>query len=450
MERPFSAFEEYMLLDDSPAYPMDSFRGLRFSGHVDVSLLEAAIRDTVRLHPMLRSIARPTGRGRFVWVEVDQPLFFRRVAGPIDRPYPVLEPIDLQRETGLKVYVVEEADRCAVLMQFHHSVSDGIGEMQFVGDVLCRYAALAEGRVPEENPRKLDAALLPMRISAGMTFREYLKYHWYFNGTAMRQLFRRPAPLNPDWKGDPQEPAGEYPAMRVLELSADETRRVFAAVKKRQMTVNDLLLGVLFRTISAWRRRWTDAKDQPWLRVSMPMNMRDETHRHMPAANHVTMVFLDRRPGQCEDADALLQGIHRETQWIKRTCQKYVLHLFLWVGRWLPGGLAWHLKQGKCQATCVLSNLGKVLETVPLPRDETGRIRVPGAVLEEVDAAPPIRKKTLVSLSALTYGNQIRLIMRYDHKNMTPEQADDFLRALYDELTGEFSSRAPNSTPPSP
>jgi hypothetical protein len=157
----------------------------------------------------------------------------------------------------------------------------------------------------------------------------------------------------------------------------------------------------------------------------------------MPAANAVTMLFLDRRERDFSDPDELLQKIHQETEWIKRTEQKHFLLLTLSIRDRLPGGISWELKSQKCQATAVLSNLGKVFELLPFMRRHDGRFFVGNAVLEEIDATPPIRPGTLVSFSTLTYANRLRLILRYDAKNMTAEQANDLLQIFFSFMKSE-------------
>jgi hypothetical protein len=157
----------------------------------------------------------------------------------------------------------------------------------------------------------------------------------------------------------------------------------------------------------------------------------------MPAANAVTMLFLDRQEREFSNPDELLQKIHQETEWIKRTEQKHFLLLTLNIRDRLPGGIGWELKSPKCRATAVLSNLGKVFESLSFMRRHDGRFFVGNAVLEEIDATPPIRSGTLVSFSALTYANRLRLILRYDAKNMTAEQANNLLQILFSFIKSE-------------
>ncbi|MDR1958628.1 MAG: WS/DGAT domain-containing protein [Planctomycetaceae bacterium] len=437
MPLPFSIFEKYMLLDDRPAYPMDSFRFLRFSGRLNLSQFKESIAATVRLHPLLRSVARKVRHGNFVWEEVEHPLFFRQIQGPLATRFPSPEAIDLFNEPGFKTYFVEEKDSCSVLFQLHHSVSDGIGEMGVIVDILSDYAVRHKGGLPPPNPRKLDPSLLPLRGSSGLTLAKYFRFYFPTAITTFQLLFHFPAPLSHHAPLNTEIGTKDYLAFCVDELTPEETKIYFARAKTHRVTVNDLLLRDLFLAMGNWRKKWVAPGNHPWLRVSMPMNLRTEQLKNMPAANAVTMLFLDRKERDFSDPDQLLQGIHRETDWIKRTEQKHVLLLSLRICNLLPGGIARELKSPKCRATSVLSNLGRVFESLPFPRQPDGRLIVGDAVLEEVDATPPIRSGTLISLSALTYAGRLRLTLRYDAKNMTAEQANDLLAIFFSLLRKE-------------
>ncbi|MDR3197128.1 MAG: condensation domain-containing protein [Planctomycetaceae bacterium] len=434
---PFTIFEKYMLLDDQPAYPMDSFRFLRFSGRLNFKRFEASITEVLRYHPMLRSVVYKNRRGQLFWEEIDCPIFIRKIRGPLASRFPNPDAIDPFIEPGFKVYFVEEKNQTSVLFQFHHSVSDGIGEMQVLADILSNYAIRFQGELPPENPRNLDSALLLRRGSSGLTLAKYLRFFFSTAVTTHQLSLRFPTPLAPYVPLNTNIPAKDYLAFCADELTQEETRNYFDRAKRHEVTVNDLLIRDLFLAMGVWRKKWFVPKGNPWLRITMPMNLRTESLKNMPAANTVTMLFLDRKEREFSDPDLLLRNIHQETDWIKRTEQKHVLLLTLKIRDRLPGGIGYELKSPKCRATAVLSNLGRIFESLPFMRRHDGRLFVGNAVLEEVDAAPPIRSGTLISLSALTYADRLRLILRYDAKNMTAEQANDLLQIFFSFLKSE-------------
>ncbi len=66
---PLTPFEEYMLSDDCPAYPMTGIERLQFSGFLDRGAFEAALKSTIQRHPLLRTKVNRPRRGRPKWVD---------------------------------------------------------------------------------------------------------------------------------------------------------------------------------------------------------------------------------------------------------------------------------------------------------------------------------------------------------------------------------------------
>jgi hypothetical protein len=423
-----------MLLDDSLAYPMDSFRFLRFSGKLDIDLFELSILSVIRFHPLLSSVIRYDSRLGYVWENFDNPVFIRRVNLPDLSCIPTPERIDIFNEAGFKVYIFDGGEvGSSALFQFHHTVSDGLGEMNLLADILTDYDARINGKTPQENPRNVDLSLLKFRGSSGLTLGKYFRYFIDTAFTTNQLLFRNPSPLLPCAKCKLDEPDVEYYRSISRELLLQETVDYFSFAKLRKVTVNDLLIRDLFLSMNNCRKLWGNS-DGGWLRVSMPMSLRTELHERMPASNNVTMVFLDRRGRSCSDTTTLLRGINRETNWIKQAEQKHVLLLSLNICNLLPGGIGRMLRMRECRATAVLSNLGRVFELLPVLRRSDGRLIIGKTVLEDVEASPPIRYGTLISASVLTYAGRLRLILRYDAKNMTQNQADQLLQSYINNI----------------
>ncbi|MDR1484011.1 MAG: hypothetical protein LBT09_04220 [Planctomycetaceae bacterium] len=434
---PLTVFEKYMLFDDSASYPMDSFRFFRFSGKLEVDLFVLSIESVVRFQPLLSAKIRFDSRLGYVWEHVSQPVFVRRITTPISTRIPTPERIDIFNEAGFKVYIVEDSFGCSVLFQFHHTVSDGLGEMDLLADILTDYNDRVNGKVPKENPRNLDFSLLKLRGSSGLTLAKYFRYFIDTAFTTHQLLFCSPSPLVPCKKCDLSVPDPDYYQCISTGLPSESTVNYFSFAKRNNVTINDLLIRDLFLTINKCRQEWGHSCRGVLWRVSMPMSLRTSLHERIPASNNVTMVFLDRRSSACADADKLLRGVGRETRWIKRAEQKHVLILSLRICNLLPGGIGRMLRARECRATAVLSNLGRVFDGLTIPRRKDGCLEIGGAVLEEVDATPPIRLGTLVSISALTYAGKLRLILRYDAKNMNQNQANQFMQTYTNHITTE-------------
>ncbi|GHT44439.1 hypothetical protein FACS189454_01810 [Planctomycetales bacterium] len=431
MTLPLTVFEKYMFFDDRPEYPMDSFRLLRFSGELDLDVFHVSIQAVAVHHPLLRSIVKKIGRRNYAWQEVDVPVAVKHDS---EHETPIPERINLETAPGFRVYIATgKKNAAAVLFQFHHSVSDGLGEMEVIGEILTDYAARIGHQTPP--PIHRDASLLAIRGKTGLTLKSYLKNYFHTAITTRQLLFGKPDPLR---SYDPAKITAidNYFAFQTRELSESETKRFFSKAKQREVTVNDYLLTICFQTMNAWREHWVQPPGNPKYRLAVPMNLRTEKHKNIPASNTVTMLFLDRRHQQCGQETPLLQSVSREMNWAKRTEQKHYLISGLWIRDCLPGGIAPMMRTNQCRSTVVLSNLGRVFEDLRLPSREDGKLIVGGAVLEEVNAAPPIRPGTFISMSVLTYANRLRLILRYDSQTMSGEQADDFLKRFSDLLVG--------------
>ena len=89
-----------------------------------------------------------------------------------------------------------------------------------------------------------------------------------------------------------------------------------------------------------------------------------------------------------------------------------------------------------CEATCVLSNLGRAMADSPLPR-RNDKIVAGNVVLDGIDFFAPVRNGTAVSMALIYYAGGLRLCMHYDSRHVTEAQADD-LMATY---LARFASR---------
>ncbi|MCL2743127.1 MAG: hypothetical protein FWE67_04680 [Planctomycetaceae bacterium] len=426
-----------MFYDDSAEYPMDSFRLLRFNGCLKWNLFEKAVRAVLDVNPLLRSIIKRSKRRGLVWEEMCLDAFMKqciKLCGKEEcdeNGVPVPERLDIEHQSGFRIYASYTGTTTAVLFQFHHSASDGIGEMEFIGDVLTDYSARFEGKTPPVIERKPE--LLPLRGKSGLTLGNYFRHFFDTMFTTRQLVFGRPSPLKPD-DNIPARVIPDYYKFCAKELTPEESKICFTKAKQKRITVNDYLLSVLFQTIGEWNGYWVQSDKNLVYRVSVPMNLRAAKHSGIPASNTTTMIFFDRRHRHCGKPKWLLRSLRREMNWVKRSGQRHIFLLGIWEMEYLFGGLRRFLKRKCCRATAVLSNLGRVWEKLPLPKTKDGKLRVGDAVLHTVDASPPIRFGTLVSFSILTYSGRLRFTMRYDSQKLTAVEAESFLQLFCNEI----------------
>jgi hypothetical protein len=163
------------------------------------------------------------------------------------------------------------------------------------------------------------------------------------------------------------------------------------------------------------------------------MNLRTLADRRLPAANVVSMVFLDRRARDMGDPQRLLDSIHGEMSLIKRRQLGLTFVLSLRVCQWLPGGLDRMTRANTCAATAVLTNLGAVFNRCPLPYRD-GHLVAGEAVLQGVDGLAPLRPLTCAAIVLLIYAGHLRITLHYDSRVLTAMDAreliDDFAARL--------------------
>ncbi len=441
---PFTTLEEYMLLNESSAYSMESIRFLHFTGILSREALQSAFTALCERHPLLTYRAQRIKNSlvtHFEWApsEKKPELVWQRIEETSESlsesGFPNVRKLNLFQEPGFRVYVIEcvSENWTKALLQFHHGVLDGLGEMSIIGELLTLYARFAK-LIPEDTPLpRVEVEKLPLRGRLGWSLCGFLRNYFPSVVTALRLANAKPNPLFPHTPVSKNAPKEAYSFLQSLPLSQKETESYIKKAKRLGVTVNDLLLRDLFATIDTWRTQVNKDYSTGYSCIQVPTSLRTEFHEGMPTVNIVSSVFLNRTKKQISgDKQQLLEGIHREMEWNKKHDQKYVILLILIFLKKI-GALPFCLKSKKCLATAVLSNLGRVLERVPLPRNDDGTIQLGDSRLLFIDAGPPILK-SLISFSALTYAGALRLCLRYNSHFMTRKETEQLLSIFREML----------------
>jgi NRPS condensation-like uncharacterized protein len=464
---PLVPFEQYMLADDRPAYPMNFFVRLRFAGRFDRRALDAAMSAALARHPLLTAIARRSRRG-WIWEAADRLPAVQWLTCAPGESLPALEPLDVRVEPGFRVTACEGQGRTDLVMQVHHACCDGLATFAFAEDLLANYAA-ACGTAPGMTPRPLERQLLRRRGRFGLTTGQFLSVlpKQLVGLLGARQfLMRRPEPLVPTEAqrtgenlksqiGNSNMPQGQppsgYPASWTRQLDESQTAGLLTAARTLGVTLNDLLLHGLFLCLAKWRQRHALDRPGAWLRVCVPVSLRTAALDRLPAANAASMVFLDRRPHDTSDPDRLLASIHKEMQLIKRMQLGLTFVLCLGLRRWLPGfapaeggdalaksgGVSCKPRADRCFSTAILTNLGTLLGRCPLA-DERGRVRAGGAILEDMDLLPPLRPLTSAAFTAWSYAHRLNFTLHYDPRVLEAGHAAELL----DDMIGSVQRSA--------
>lgn len=435
---PLTVFERYMLADDTPAWPMSISLVADVLGLPSADIVAEALERTLARHPLLRStvdIARPRRpRWRF---RADLPVPVDEAGDHQPLTPPETEYIDPTRELPLRVQVRRGTESARLVLQLHHTAVDGMGTVIFLADLLACCRSLASGTGAETvHPRETshlafrDRFYQPGRALIGRLsqFPKAIRKGLRFRGI-------QPLPL-----GLPEEP--DYVPLREplanihsRTLSAETTARLRSRARDCLATVNDLLLCELFQLVADR----TSAGDDQWLRIGMPCNQRDERDARLPAANKVTISFLNRLQSECRDPGSLLESIRRETGEIKQTRRGLQMLEFLWLldvcQPWRP----LQIPGGPCGATTVLSNLGVIDELLgeaagPLPTEDSQSERMTGPLLQGLSMVPGGRRGTAAVFFALTLRGRLTLTLWFDPRVFTEEAAAEMLDSYLERV----------------
>ncbi len=428
---PLVAFEHYMLADDSdPSFPMTFWLRVNVDGVPDKAKLETAFDWSLSRHPLTTRLIRGDVRGptkKLQWIVPENtngplPLFWSRMGEEL--PFPQgRRGIDLQRESGIRLFVQTSSDGSEFLLQCHHAVLDGMGAVQLVEDILAQY-----GGTPE-RARNIDASLLAQRGTFHLSTRHRLMRIGRDLARILRFLHGKPAQLvDPGSIADTSTIS--YPASCQLALSPDAINELQRDARNHGGTLNDALLARLFVGIWRWRRESPESRT---VRIAMPLNMRQDHDRAMPAANIVSMCFLDRRPPLTVPSADLITSIIQETATIKKYGMGYAMISALRAAGCLPRGMSYLTRSrhpDHCHTTAVLSNLGRPLATSLLARDQCGCIRADNLRLMSLELLPPIRQGTAAAFGVATEAQKTMITLHYDPAALSERRAIELLNSL--------------------
>lgn len=430
---PLVPFECMALNDDWAAHPMTCGAVFHFTGRAHRELLDCASKIAIARHPLYCSEVRPTGYQRWHWVPSEIPFQARWIGDAEATDFDNCVPLDLRRETGLRMWVQEREGFTNLYLEFHHACSDGAGGLGFVEDMLALYAAGVRGQTMDVRELPLLDPLSLKRRGAyprppqtwGTSLESFLT-NWR---DAWDMAFRFPAPLAP--RSRPQsETFRQTPHQRFhsLAISAADISRMRETAARQNATLNDVLTRDLFRAIGIWNQDSTSGNSEERLRMLIPMSLRARADQVMPAANRLTYGFVTRSRRQLDDATTLLASIADEQARIRRLGMTHAFLKNLGVLSRSRMGLPLVFAPGRCLATAVFSNLGNPARRFRARFPERNGLLLAGNLLMTGFAGTTaLRPLTRAGFFVNTYGNQTTISARLDPRLFSPDDVRDFL-----------------------
>jgi len=413
-----SPFEEYLLLDDRPSFPMNFFLRLTFAGHLCYDVWNSAIRESLALHPLLHANVEKVGKKCLQWThspESPPQIELQESTSPTGTHR------NLGRQTGLHITGAEVGDsEFSLLFQFHHSCCDGRGASQFIDDVLLAYSQLIGGiDEPSTVEAKPNLRELRRRGRFGLTPLKFAKVapRQAVGLLGVRQfMMRKPQPLTDNdhsIANSASSPPNGYPSRITHRFSVDQTQQLLRNSKRRSVTLNDLVARDLLLSIDEFMGR-SQASNDHWLRLTVPVSLRRYVSAQMPAANVLSFVFLERRRRDMDDPEQMLTSLNREMKRIKRNQLGLTFVMSLAAARRITGSLAGLMPNDEeCLATAVLTNPGILFGNSSLA-DQSGMLAAGDLRLTDVEFIAPFRPNTCAAFSVYTYAKQLRITTHFD------------------------------------
>lgn len=428
-----TSIERFHLLDDSRAWPNWIGSQLSFAGALDEGTAREALRITLQRHVWGHCRA-DSHRWRWHWTpHPDGTPAFHFSTDPEGRNWLPEQLPDPRSESAARFCGWTNGVDSRISFLVHHALADGLGGLQFVRDWLLVYDNLFHGRAPASGLPPLEPGRLLRRNQLGLLRWSYLRHLWkqplaLFG--ASKFLFRRFAILAeaPDRNGALPNSSHDGPWPRLLSLPIDAAtlQAVKQAARKWNISLNEWLLGCLFEAVASWRSERTDQPDDPWLRMIVPISLREKSDTGLPAANRTTLVQLDRRTSDFHPRIRLMQGLRFELGVIRQwQLDRIFLVAIRVVGlhnRWLAFTARWQ----KQRATIMLTNLGKPLLRTGLQRD--GDCLLVGPLrLERMELVAPVKNGMPAAFAVHQYRNQLQIDLQYDPVALTRDDASRLL-----------------------
>lgn len=460
---PMAPFEHFMLASDGPDHPMSFFVQMKFQGRFDRPQLNAALQAALAVHPLLNSWIQGSVKdvtSRITWIEADSPtptIDWNDAEVPFR--FAAAKWLDLKSEAGLRVWLRESEDATTLVLQIHHCCCDGLGATSFIHTLLAAYHLLRTTGSTAGLEKMFDPQLLRERDLSLSSWRRIWNTARHAFGRIARYCKLPPVPLATP-RPLPEDISGDdsFPRFQTFAFDATDTKKFRVTAKRLGVSLNELLLRDLFLILDDWNRRHSPDHSSRTIRVCIPINQRRATDHRMPAANVVSLSFLDRVAAQLADPIRLLSNLHEQVDQTLRVRTSLAFGPALKLIGMIPGRLYARMQHTNCLATAVLSNLGVLCAgSRLLSRDR--RVVFGGMTLASVEVVVPLHPLTHVAFVALNYGGKLSLTISHDPRWINAADGRDLLASFVRQLktslaqfnvaaTEEFAARHSSGSVP--
>jgi len=353
--------------------------------------------------------------------------------------------IELENEIGLRVYgwrfEVDGKRQAEIKFVFHHACCDGKGAIGFIEQVISQCQLL----LGEIQP---DA--LPCVDSERILDRDRRKAY-SFGGLdrIKRALLVRPkrvanmlfkAPIKLCWRPEKTTDLYADPTRQCsTTLDVETTKALGAFAKSQSASTNSIVAAALFQVLDDCLLELDGAPaGKKVLRVMIPFSLRDERHCQMPAANCVSMSYLEMRQSALRRGDAkdtaLLADLERQMAFIRKWKIQYswIESIESYARLWpLIRMVKWFQAKDKPTrqvTTTVMSNLGRVFDQACGAKGDNN-VRVGDLEVETVHLVLPCSENQSVNFAVNFYRDRLTLDVSWLPSLVSQDTAESLLDA---------------------
>lgn len=420
--------DQAVLLLDSAEQPWSVELEARLGGTLDEARLRTATGSALLRHPMGRARRATSSRGasRDHWeftgaLDVDP---VRVIDCPDDGALETARgrlqsfQVPLSTSPPVRIWLARHPDGDVLMVNAHHAAMDGFGALRLMRSIARAYAGdpdplpagdLLAGRSLTERSTTVRPSVLARRCLALVE--------------RARDLLVPPARLAAH-RGQ------ERPGYGIHHVRLDSTRTAGLLHRRREGSVNDVLVAALHRAVAQWNAR----HGAPCRRVSVlvPANLRPPRRREegvgnvslparisttrrqrgSPAGTLAAVTARTARKKRSGMGTALLEGLRR-TWMVPLWAKRAALEL-------------WPAATNRFVDTAILSNLGSVEEAPSFGDD--------GGDTAGMAFSAPARMPLGLSVGAVTVAGSLHLSFRYRHPQLGPDAAREFASCYQDAL----------------
>ena len=317
----------------------------------------------------------------------------------------------------------------------HHVLCDGAAAVIFINNWLQVYRNLIANQEFGQRISRIDVSLLEKRNSLGIKSWKFIKqvpFQVFGLFGAVKFIFRDTTTTFDTSESESPPQQRNLPAILSIWINETEVRRLLSESARLKVSLNSILLGDLFRAFHQWRKcRCNDAKESDWLRIILPMNLREFADRGLPMANRTSLVQIDRRELSSVARDDLSRSIDREVKLIRRWRLDRMFLIFVRILSLFELNLRKAAANPKSRGIAVFTNLGRPIKNIPGPSSEPDLPAL--SRLLEFDFVGPIRLGTPFNFAVGRFRQGLRITLHYDSHIFSPEDAHQLLQ-IYREL----------------